>query len=637
MDKPDLTVTVEPTSGDKLFYQVQAPAWLGGIAQTKIIVRLRITNNEDKKIRVTDIGFHFPGTDRNSERMEAITKSIVPDNTEQSAIDVNGWIKPGVTATWSNGYVNLTDDDEPDQASNHVYLTGSVPPKISIHIKCEDFADVVKKDFELVRYTDPTEEGAFLFPFSVADLNPGEYFVTKGDHGTNGGPWGLQIYAHDISLQGTDGGTTLSSLETGISTATKNSDLRIWEIPVRAVADGTIEEAFDDSPNNDYTGDYPVYPEGVDPPEANHVWVKHGTIYVYYTHLKKGSIPENLKPVDGKPKPFIRAGEKLGLAGNSGHATGPHTHIHCSKGSIDGDLRPFVFRNAWVLEKVIAGLYKNAGGWVRLNAEGIPIVEVAIWPASTWPGFKVPTAGLTVRGDWGYKFWKGDDYDEFEAEGQKHFDKGYPMTYASSFLDGGQRRWVGIARKSNEGITFWISNSWSSFGAKANDEHKDKGKRLIHVHAFKEGGTVKYFGLAQSGDWSNTCWMSNSFEEFKTKAHELAKKESQALVHISTILVDGERRWIGISKGASYTTEFFTSPSLTKFLEELASYDKKAKHCIHIFPYLIQGEHHWAGIVRKIDGPVEMWQNTNWDSFCEVVRYAQASQGRRLVAVEFPE
>jgi len=32
-----------------------------------------------------------------------------------------------------------------------------------------------------------------------------------------------------------------------------------------------------------------------------------------------------------------------------------------------------------------------------------------------------------------------------------------------------------------------------------------------------------------------------------------------------------------------------------------------------------------------------MWQNTNWDSFCEVVRYAQASQGRRLVAVEFPE
>ena len=632
MDKPDLTVKVEPTSGNKLFYQAQAPALQGGTARTKIIICLRITNNEDKKVRVTGIGFHFPGTNRDSEQMKAETKSIVPDGSEQTAIEVNGWIGSHVTATWSNGTVNLTDGDDPPQEFNQVYLTGSVPPKISIHIKCEDFADVWKKDFDLAPFTDPTGEGAFLFPFSVADLKPGEFFVTKGEHWANGGAWGLQIYAHDISLQGPENGV-LSSYKAGISTAKKNSDFRIWGIPVRAVADGTIEEAFDDSPNNEYTGDFPD-----DPPEANHVWIKHGSIYVYYTHLQKGSIPENLKPVDGKPKPFIRAGEMLGLAGNSGNASGPHTHIHCAKGSTAGDLRPFVFRKAWILDKKIIDVLQNlASGWVRLDAEGIPKEEVAIWPESTSPGFKVPTAGLTVRGDWGYKFWKGDDFDEFNAQGQEHFDNGYPMTYASSFLDNGHRRWVGIARKSNEGTTTWVSSSWSSFLDKANDLHKDKGKRLIHVHAFKDDGTVKYFGLAQTGDWSNTCWMSNSFDDFKTQAQELAGKEKRALVHISTIVVDGVRRWIGISRGASYTTEFFTSPSLTQFLDELASYDKKGKHCIHMFPYLTQGEHHWAGIVRKIDGPVEMWQNTNWDSFCEVVRYAQASQGRRLVAVEFPE
>lgn len=636
MSKPELTVTVEPTSGDKLFYQAQAPSLQGGTARTKIIVRLRITNNEDKKVQVTGIGFHFPGTNRSSIQMKAETKSIVPDSPDQTAIEANGWIKPGVTATWSNGTVDLTDDDDSDQVFNQIYLTGSVPPKISIHIKCEGFADVVKKDFVLDRYTDPTVEGAFLFPFSVADLKPGEFFVTKGDHWSNGGPWGLQIYAHDISLQGTDNGV-LSSFKTGISTATKNSHFRIWGIPIRAVADGTIEEAVDDLPNNDYTGEFPVVPPGSEAPKPNHVWVKHGSVYVYYTHLQKGSIPDNLKPVTGKPKPFIRAGEMLGRAGNSGNSSGPHTHIHCAKGSTAGDLRPFVFRKAWVLDKVVTGLLQHAGGWVRLDAEGISKEEVAIWPASTWPGFKVPTAGLTVRGDWGYKFWKGDDFDEFSAQGQEHFDNGYPMTYASSFLDSGHRRWVGIARKSNEGINFWISSSWSSFLDKANDLHKDKGKRLIHVHAFKEADTVKYFGLAQTGNWSNTCWMSNSFDDFKTKAEELAKKEKRALVHISTIVVGGERRWIGISRGASYTTEFFTSQSLTEFLDELARHDKRGRHCIHMFPYLTQGEHHWAGIVRKIEGPVEMWQNTNWDSFCEVVRYAQASQGRRLVAVEFPE
>lgn len=632
MAKPKLTVTVEPTSGNKLYYQAQAPSFKGGTARTKIIVCLRIKNNESKKVRVTGIAFHYPGSTRNPKRMDAETKSIVPDPPpDLSGIEANGWIEPGQTATWSNGVVNLTDDDDPEQAFNHEVFSGSVPPKISIHIKCEDYSTVVEKDFDLVRYKEPTVEGAFLFPFSVADLKSGEYFVTKGEHWANGGAWGLQIYALDISLQGTDDGA-LSSLKAGISKATKNSDFRIWEIPIRAVADGTIEEAFDDSPNNKYTGDFPD-----SPPTANHVWIKHGSMYVYYTHLKKGSIPAHLKPVTGEPKPFIRAGEELGLAGNSGNASGPHTHIHCAHGSTSGDLRPIVFRNARILDTGVSNPPAPDGDWVTLNAEGIPKEEVAIWPESTWPGFKVPTAGLTVRGDWGYKFWKGADYAEFSSEGQKYFDNGYPMTYASSFLDNGKRRWVGIARKSNEGTTTWISSSWSSFGQKATELHKDKGKRLIHVHAFKEGNTVKYFGLSQTGDWSNTAWMSDNYDEFSAKAKDLAKKENQALVHISNIVIDGTRRWIGIARGASFTTEFFTKPNLTEFLAKLASYDKAGKHCIHMFPYLKDDGRHWAGIVRKIDGPVEMWQNSNWDSFVEVVRYAQASQGRRLVAVEFPE
>ena len=630
MSKPKLTVTVEPTSGDKLYYQAQAPSVQGGTARTKIIVRLRITNNEDKKVRVTGIAFHYPGTNRDSDQMKAETKALVPDTPDQTAIEANGWIDQGVTATWSNGTVNLTADEDSEQVFNQTYLTGAVPPKISIHIKCEDFSEVVKKDFNLERYERPTVEGAFLFPFSVADLKSGEYFVAKGEHWANGGPWGLQIYAHDIGLEGIENGA-LSKLKTGITTATKNSDFRIWGIPVRAMADGTVEEAFDDSDNNEYTGHFPD-----DPPTANHVYVKHGNIYVYYTHFQKGSIPENLKPVSGQPKPFVRAGEKLGLAGNSGNASEPHTHIHCAKGSKNGDLRPFVFRKARILDKV-NNPPPTDGPWVRLDAEGISKEEVVIWPESTWPGFKVPTAGLTVRGDWGYQFWRGDDYDDFRKIGQDFFDAGYPMTYASSFVDNGHRRWVGIARKSNEGTTHWISNTWESFLTKANALHKDNGKRLIHLHAFKEGDDTRYFGLAQTGTWSNACWMSNSFEEFSTKAQNLAKDEKKALVHISSIVVGGVRRWMGIARGASFTTEFFRSKSLTAFLDRLADFERKGKRCIHMSPFLTPGEHQWAGIVRTIDGPVEMWQNSNWDSFVEVVRYAQTNQGRRLVAVEFPE
>jgi Peptidase family M23 len=631
MAKPSLTVGVEPTSGSNLYYQAMAPSFKGGTARTKIIVRLRITNNESDKVRVTAIAFHFPGSNHSAIQMKAETKALVPDSPEQTAIEANGWIEPHITATWSNGTVNLTDDEDSEQVFNQVYLTGTVPAKISIHIKCEDFSDVVKKDFDLKRFKNPTVEGAFLFPFSVADMADGEYFVTQGEHWANGGANGLQIYAHDILLEGTNNGS-LTQLKPGITTATKNSDFRIWGIPVRAVADGYIEEAFDDSPNNDYTGDFPD-----DPPEANHVWIKHGDIYVYYTHLQRHSIPDSLKPVDGQPKPFIRAGETIGKAGNSGNASGPHTHIHCAHGSMDGGLRPFVFRKARILDLEQNNPPSTNGKWVTLNAEGVSKESVSIWPESTWPGFKIPTAGLTVRGDWGYKFWQGDDYDEFRNTGQGYFDSGYPMTYASSYLDNGHRRWVGIARQSNEGTTHWISSSWDSFLTEANALHKDKGKRLIHVHAFEEGNSVKYFGLAQTGDWANTCWMSNSYDEFKAKANDLAKNEKRALVHMSNITIDGTRRWIGISRSASFTTEFFWTDGLTAFLKKLEDFDKAGKHCIYMFPYKTQDGHRWAGIVRKIDGPVEVWQNTNWDSFNEVVRYAQASQGRRLIAVEFPE
>src|SRR4029434_2962772 len=128
---------------NKLYYQAQAPSFKGGTARTKIIVCLRIKNNESDKARVTGIAFHYPGSNREPDKMKAETKAIVPDTPDQSGIEANGWINPGVTATWSNGTVNLTDDEDTEQEFNHVVFSGAVPPKISIHIKCEDYSDVV--------------------------------------------------------------------------------------------------------------------------------------------------------------------------------------------------------------------------------------------------------------------------------------------------------------------------------------------------------------------------------------------------------------------------------------------------------------------------------------------------------------
>ncbi|SHG74665.1 Peptidase family M23 [Chryseolinea serpens] len=633
MSKPNLTIAVEPVLDNKLRYLAQAPSFKGGTARSKIIVRLRITNNENKKVQVTHIAFHFPDSSIPKKGMEAVTKAIDPDDRAdgESTIDINGWINPHKTATWSNGTVNL-DADGTQQAFNQYYHDGPAPKKISIHVQCADFSEVVvTKDFELAPFTSPTTEGAFLFPFSAADIKSGEYFVTRGEHWANGGADGWQIYAHDIFLEGSVNGEPISQYKDGITKPTKNSDFRIWGIPVRAMADGIVVKAQDDTPANTYTGESPPSPA----PEANHVWVKHGEVYVYYTHFQQHSIPAELKPTAKNPKPFVRAGDMLGRAGNSGNASGPHTHVHCAYGDMYGALVPFPFRKAWIVDTKKSNPPKNNSQWERLDAEGIPREYVAIWPESTWPGFKVPTAGLTVHGTWDYKFWKSEDFDSFKTKVHAYADAGYPITYASSFLDNGHRRWVGVFRKSTDKSSFWVKDTWSSFADEATRQHSEHGKRTIHVHAFDDGGTTKYFGIAQEGTWANTCWMSDSWDAFKTKVSELAH-DGRALVHVSNVALNGSRHWIGISRSAGYTTELFYSTSLTEFESKLDAYKVHGKYCIHMFPYVNGSEHRWAGIVKKMDGPVEMWQNTNWDSFVEVVRYAQQSQQRRLVAVEFP-
>ncbi|HEY9046086.1 MAG TPA: M23 family metallopeptidase [Ohtaekwangia sp.] len=633
MPKPNLTIAVEPVLDNKLRYLAQAPSFNGGIARSKIIVRLRITNNENKKVQVTHIAFHFPDSNIPKKGMEAVTKAIAPDDRPgESTIDINGWINPHITATWSNGTVNL-DADGTQQVFNQCYIDNPAPKKISIHVQCADFSEVVvTKDFEMAPYTSPTTEGAFLFPFSVADIKSGEYFVTRSEHWANEGAYGLQIYAHDVFLEGSVNGENISPYKDGITKPTKNADFRIWGVPVRAMADGIVIEAIDDTPANTYTGEFPPSPV----PDPNHVWVKHGDVYVYYTHFQQHSIPAELKPTAQNPKPFVRAGEMLGRAGNSGRASGPHTHVQCSYGAQKGVLIPFPFRKAWIVDKEKSDPPKNNSKWVRLDAEGIPKEYVAIWPESTWPGFKVPTAGITVPGNWDYKFWKSDDLDSFKTKVNAYAGDGYPITYASSFLDNGHRRWVGIFRKSNDKTHDWVSNNWSSFIEEANLQHNDHGRRLIHVHAYDDGGTIKYYGIAQVGTWGNTCWMSDGWDSFKAKVSELAH-DGRALVYVSNVVLNGSRQWIGIARSADYTTELFYSTSLTEFESKLDSYKEHGKYCIHMFPYNNGNEHRWAGIVKKMDDPAKMWQNSNWDSFVEVVRYAQQSQQRRLIGLEFPQ
>ncbi|HEV8480172.1 MAG TPA: M23 family metallopeptidase [Candidatus Eisenbacteria bacterium] len=97
----------------------------------------------------------------------------------------------------------------------------------------------------------------------------------------------------------------------------------IWGAEVVSPCDGTVVAVADEFP--DYT------PPNRDPanPPGNHVAIETENAVVYLAHLMQGSVRVRV----GEP---VRAGQPLGLVGNSGNTTEPHLHIHAESGHYSG-------------------------------------------------------------------------------------------------------------------------------------------------------------------------------------------------------------------------------------------------------------------------------------------------------------
>jgi murein DD-endopeptidase MepM/ murein hydrolase activator NlpD len=361
-----LSIQVEPTAPGKLFYLPLAPTAQGATERLKIGLSLLITNITDQTpnpetVTVTGIDFTFPGSAIGTQPMEGVGLAIEP---------VGGRIEPGATSQWTNGRVILSNGDA---VHNEVYLDAPAPPQIRVNVHCRGFSEFVTMD--LVRYSDPTGDGAFLFPFAGEDLDEGEYVVAEAVHKYRGGPSGSQIFAHDMFIQSQAQGDWSSYYD--LRNKDDNEDVRIFGKPVRAMADGVVF-GVDTGVNHGFPRGYPDNPLGADdrpegvPVGGNHLWVTHGNAEVEYCHLRRGSI----RVANGDR---VVAGQKLGEAGNSGNTSGtPHLHIQ-SRDTATNSLRPFTFRHAIMVER--SQLAANGTGpWVRMYNRGVCKPKAAILP-----------------------------------------------------------------------------------------------------------------------------------------------------------------------------------------------------------------------------------------------------------------
>ncbi len=556
MAAPNLSIAVEPAERGTAMYLPLAPAKSTQKGIAKVVLRLVITNNESTDVTVTGIRFGFPGTLVLPIAMKGVQLVLDPAGSTTAA-EAQGTIPAGSSATWSNGRVDL-DTGEGENWHENMVFTSFAPTQVQVEVTCAGYRSPAKVTRRLAPYTSPTPTGALLFPFAAGDLRSGEYVVTSGRHWANGGAAGTQIYAHDIGIQAVNSGTW-SQLLSG-KPSSKNDSYRIWGKPVRAMADGLVESWLATMDDNTVLGAFPDPTPS--PVSGNHFWIRHGDVYALYAHLQKDSLPAALM-VKGAP---VTAGQSLGLAGNSGNSTNPHTHIHMVKGSKSGALRGIPFRNAWVLDHAAYTPPGPDDPWVPIADRGVSRDEVSIWPASTTPGFKIPAAGIARSGNWANSFWVSTSRAAFEAKAQQLFDeKGRRLVHVHTYVDGGTRYWMGIARSGNWSSAFWISSSRAAFQAKAQQLFDEKGQRLTFVHTYVDGGTRRWIGIARGANWSNSFWVSEGFAAFNEKAQQLFDEKGRRLVHVHTYVQGSKRYWAGIAAGGDWANSFWLGKDLDSF------------------------------------------------------------------------
>ena len=356
MGAPKLTIQVEPDEASSVVYGPLAPKSANDPPNAQLSLALTITNNDPSiTVHLTQVDISFSA----------------PPIISPSSIAVDVTIGPLEVAQWAF------------EVGNNIILPIPAPATLELALYCDNFSDPATLDIPLAPYNSPVPGGGYAFPFKTDDLKTGEFWV--GASAIHASGYGTQLFAYDLLVHVYDPSTKMWPTMIPGADVHDNKNYYAWGKQVYAMADGTVVKFLDGvAPNT--PPDLPMPTPAI--VEGNHFYIQHGEDIALYAHLQAGTLNSKLTAgpnADGTGAP-VTMGDPLGLVGNSGNASEPHTHIHVLRATAPwaGPARPLPFSGIYVLDlnEVDPAIWppNDAEPWAIVTAEDLPNVVSAIWP-----------------------------------------------------------------------------------------------------------------------------------------------------------------------------------------------------------------------------------------------------------------
>ncbi len=548
---PNVEVVFDQQEGGALLYETVA-AWTGSESgKAQVSLKIWTKNKEASSIYWNKVVFEYVQGGVNKSKTFNFSMSAITPNTWQA---------------WQNSR-------DYHEVGDILYLDAPLPSSLTVKLYYSGFSTPVTFTKTLAPYTK-----TFGMPFRAFDLASNEVWQGGSTHGG-----GTQVFAYDLSVQGYANGAWSYNLPN--TDGTQNAHSRVWGKPIYAMADGVIKEFVNNVPNNPKPGEqanWGIYQNGGG---GNHFYIQHGENIVLYAHMQKGSLNAALMQV-GK---VVKAGDFLGLAGNSGSSSGPHLHIHVRKETTieSGPFRPLLFNTGFVISKnSFTSLVSNAN-WKGLTAHGLP--GYAGTRPFIWPSNQKPSYGTNV--------------------------------------------YNGVFREGSDGYAMWAGATAAGLQQKDTD-YKNSGLRMTDMSITKVGNTLEYSGVWRAGSGVSKIQMGTTWAAFTSEWSTLSGQGYRLLdLEVFTDL-NGNLKYAGVYGAGNWGYYLIAGLTQAAFNTKWSEYGGQGYRLVDVEVYKSGGTTYYAGVFKYVgSGGYALWHSTSWSNFTS--KWSEmSSQGYRLVDLD---